>query len=142
MMETNVKANWVLSKMFLPLLVPGTSSIVIISSYAGYNPDTPIGAYGVTKTTLIGLTRLLANEYGRTNKIRVNCVAPGVIQTKFSKALWESEDIRSINERSTALGRIGKPAEVAGPVIFLASDDASYVTGETILVTGGIQSRL
>jgi dehydrogenase/reductase SDR family protein 4 len=142
MMETNVKANWMLAKMFLPIITPNTGSIVFISSYAGYNPDTPIGVYGLTKTTLIGLTKLLANEYGRIHKIRVNGVAPGVIQTKFSKALWESEEIRTLNEKSTSLGRIGRPDEVAGPVLFLASDDASYITGEIILVAGGMPCRL
>jgi len=142
MMDTNLKSNWMMSKIMIPLMCPGNASIVIISSYAGYNPDTPIGVYGVTKTALIGLIRLLANEYGRTYNVRVNGVAPGVIETKFSKTLWESKEIRSINEKSTALGRIGHVDEVAGPILFLASQDASYITGEVIMVTGGIPSRL
>ena len=142
MMDTNVKSAWLLAKAAVPMMIPNTSSIVIVSSFAAYCPDSPIGVYGVTKTAMIGLTKLLANEYGRTKGIRVNCVAPGVIKTKFSKSLWESKVVREVSEKASPLGRIGTVEEVAGPVAFLASSDASYITGETIVVAGGTHCRL
>ena len=74
--------------------------------------------------------------------IRVNCIAPGVIQTNFSRAIWENEEaLKTVNE-SNSLKRMGKPEECAGIVSFLCSDDSSYITGETIVVAGGSQSRL
>lgn len=142
MMETNVKSVWVLSKLAFPLISSDTGSIIIVSSYAAYNPDFPLGPYSVTKTALLGLTRMLANEFGREARIRVNCVAPGVIKTKFSRALWDSESIRNHSETASPLGRIGESNEVAGPVAFLASSDASYITGEVVVVAGGTFCKL
>lgn len=142
MMETNVKANWMLANMLLRMITPNTGSIVLVSSYAGYNPDSPIGIYGVTKTAIIGLTRMLANEYGRIAGIRVNCVAPGVIETNFSRPLRESDEVRRLSESASPLGRVRKPDEVAGPIAFLASTDAAYITGETIVIAGGTHCRL
>lgn len=141
MMDTNLKSCWLLSKEVVPLM-PSNSSIILLSSYAAYNPDTPLGVYAVTKTALLGLTKLLANEYGRSHRIRVNSVAPGVIKTKFSKLLWEIDAIREVCERNSPLGRVGTVEEVAGPVAFLASDDASYITGECIVIAGGTHCRL
>ena len=74
--------------------------------------------------------------------IRVNCIAPGVIKTKFSKALWENEDLQDSNFNDFFMKRVGQPEEIAGTAAFLCSDDASYVTGETIIVAGGTNARL
>lgn len=142
MMDTNVKSAWLLSKCLVALMPEITSSITLISSFAAFNPDMPIGVYGVTKTSMLGLTRLLANEYGRKYRIRVNCVAPGVIKTKFSKGLWETDEVREVYEKSCPLSRVGEAEEVAGPVVFLASTDASYISGECIVVAGGTHCRL
>lgn len=142
MMSTNVKSAWSLAIGCEPLITEGSGSVVIVSSYAAFNPDVPLGPYAVTKTALLGLTRLLANEFGRSKRVRVNCVAPGVIETKFSQVLWETPSIRSQTEQVSPLGRIGAPDEVAGPIAFLASYDASYITGETIVVAGGTYCRL
>ena len=142
MMETNVKSVWLLSKLAFPLITPNTGSIIIVSSYAAYNPDFPLGPYSVTKTALLGLTRMLANEFGRSASVRVNCVAPGVIKTKFSRALWDNQDIRNHSETASPLGRIGESSEVAGPVAFLASSDASFITGEVVVVAGGTFCKL
>ena len=73
--------------------------------------------------------------------IRVNCIAPGVIKTNFSRALWENEDALQENN-DCFMKRVGTPDEVAGTAAFLCSDDASYITGETIVVAGGTNSRL
>jgi len=74
--------------------------------------------------------------------IRVNCIAPGVIKTKFSKALWEDEDVKEKGTSEFFMKRIGHPEEISGVATFLCSDDASYVTGETIIVAGGTNARL
>lgn len=142
MMDTNVKSSWLLAKRALPIITPQTGSIVLISSFAGYNPDFPLGVYGVTKTALLGLTRMMANEFGRSSGIRVNCVAPGVIKTRFSKALWANEGISEAVKTNSPLGRIGSPEEVAGPVVFLSSTDATFITGETLVVAGGTFCKL
>jgi dehydrogenase/reductase SDR family protein 4 len=87
------------------------------------------------------MTKVLASECGLMG-IRVNCIAPGVIQTNFSRAIWENEDaVNTVNE-SCSLKRMGQPDECAGVASFLCSDDSSYITGETIVVAGGTQSRL
>lgn len=90
---------------------------------------------------MIGLTKALAAETAADN-IRVNCVAPGIVKTKFAAALTENEDIAEKTLENVPLGRFGTPAEMGGAVSFLASDDASYVTGETLLVAGGMHARL
>lgn len=111
-------------------------SVVNISSIAGLVPDRGMGAYSASKAALISATRSLARDLGPQG-VRVNAVAPGVVRTDLARMLWETPGIRDrILERS-ALGRIAEPDEIAGPVLWLASDAASYVTGAVILVDGG-----
>jgi len=138
-MDLNVKAAFFLAKDCVPHMVAG-SSIVFIASYAAYNPSEFLGAYSVSKTALVGLTKVMAKDLGAKG-IRVNCLAPGIIQTAFSEALWKNEAASErLNE--IPLRRFGTPADCAGPVAFLVSDDAAYVTGETMLAAGGITARL
>jgi dehydrogenase/reductase SDR family member 4 len=117
------------------------ASIVIVSSVAGLNPFPLIGAYSVSKTALLGLTKAIAPECAQMG-IRVNCIAPGVIRTNFSRTLWENEEALNESNKNNLLGRIGESDECAGVASFLCSDDASYITGETIVIAGGYQSRL
>lgn len=98
-----------------------------------------IGVYSVTKTALLGLTKMFAQELA-SKKIRVNAIAPGVIKTKMSQALTTQEEIPDI--AGCPMDRYGEPHECAGAVAFLVSDDASYITGETILMNGGAHARL
>jgi NAD(P)-dependent dehydrogenase (short-subunit alcohol dehydrogenase family) len=111
-------------------------SVVNLSSIAGFAPDPGMGAYAAAKTAVISITRSLARDLGPQG-IRVNAVAPGVVRTDFARVLIETPEINDrILERS-ALGRVAEPDEIAGPVLWLASDAASYVTGAVILVDGG-----
>ncbi|KAG8455427.1 hypothetical protein GDO86_001567 [Hymenochirus boettgeri] len=103
--------------------------------------DKSLGPYSVSKTALLGLTKALAPELYPLN-IRVNCLAPGLIRTKFSSALWENEAACEHTLNSMGISRIGEPEECAGTVSFLCSPDASYITGETIVVAGGCHSHL
>ncbi|KPP67190.1 dehydrogenase/reductase SDR family member 1-like, partial [Scleropages formosus] len=141
-LDVNVKSAFLLTKLVVPQMEKkGGGSIVFISSVAGYQPMQGLGPYSVSKTALLGLTRALAPELGHSN-IRVNCVAPGIIKTRFSSALWENEGIMEEFNRQMAIKRIGQPDEVGRVIAFLCSDDASYLTGETITVAGGMGTRL
>ncbi|XP_075225984.1 dehydrogenase/reductase 4 isoform X2 [Lycorma delicatula] len=140
--EVNVKAAFLLSKEVLPYIRKrGGGSIVYISSISGYQPINLLGAYSVSKTALFGLTKAGANALV-TENIRVNCVAPGLIKTKFSGALHETEVAREASLSLIPMKRFGEPKEIASVVSFLVSDDASYVTGETIVAAGCMPSRL
>jgi NAD(P)-dependent dehydrogenase (short-subunit alcohol dehydrogenase family) len=109
-------------------------SVVNVSSVAGLRPSPGIGMYGVTKAALIRLTTELAVELGPG--IRVNAVAPAVVKTKFATALYEGRE----EEVSSAypLKRLGMPDDIAGAVAFLLSDQASWITGQTLVLDGGV----
>ncbi|XP_032898971.1 dehydrogenase/reductase SDR family member 4-like [Amblyraja radiata] len=140
--EVNVKAAALLVGLVAPHMEKrGGGSIVLVSSVAGYRPSFPIGAYGVSKTALLGLTKALAGELAPL-RIRVNCLAPGFIKTNFSSVLWEEDGLRRELEKGVAMGRLGEAEECAGVVAFLCSPDAAYITGETVGVNGGIDCRL
>ncbi|KAM9328919.1 dehydrogenase/reductase SDR family member 4-like [Gastrophryne carolinensis] len=141
-LDLNVKAAFLLVKLIVPKMQErGGGSIVIVSSVAGFTPFPGLGPYSVSKTALLGLNKALAPELSALN-IRVNCLAPGIIRTKFSSALWQNES--GANQLAAAVGvnRFGEPEECAGIVSFLCSPEASYITGETIVVGGGAHSRL
>lgn len=140
-LDVNIKSAVLLAKYAVPIMPKG-SCLVFVSSYSAYNPMPPIAFYAVSKTALIGLTKALAEELGPHEGIRVNCVAPGIVPTKFAAALVDSKEAEEVSVSKTLLGRLGTPGEIASAVAFLCSEDASYVTGETLVVAGGMQSRL
>src|SRR3989442_1134469 len=95
-----------------------------------------LGAYSVSKAAVLMLTRVLARELAPLG-IRVNAVAPAIVETRFSEALWRNPEILERYVRATPMGRTAQPEEVAGAVVYLCSDAASYVTGHTIVLDGG-----
>ena len=111
-------------------------SVINLASIAGVTPDPGMGAYAASKAAVISVTRSLARDLGPQG-IRVNAVAPGVVRTDFARVLVETPAILEQILQRSALGRVGEPDEIAGPVVWLASDAASYVTGAVILVDGG-----
>ncbi|XP_055911758.1 dehydrogenase/reductase SDR family member 4 [Eupeodes corollae] len=140
--DVNVKAAYLLAKESLPHLRKSKgSNIVFVSSIAGYDPFELLGTYSVSKTALIGLTKAAAKELAPEG-IRVNCIAPGIIRTKFSKPLYESESAHDEALSRIPMGRLGESDEMAGVASFLVSEDASYITGEAIVASGGMTSRL
>jgi NAD(P)-dependent dehydrogenase (short-subunit alcohol dehydrogenase family) len=111
---------------------PG-STIINIASVGAFSAASGIGIYNMTKAALIHQTRLLANELAPTT--RVNAIAPGLVKTDMARALWEPNEA-SLGSR-TPLGRIGEPQDIANAAMFLASDLASWITGQTVVVDGG-----
>jgi NAD(P)-dependent dehydrogenase (short-subunit alcohol dehydrogenase family) len=126
-----------LCKMVLPgMAEKGGGAVVVISSVAAIKGSTTLGAYGVTKAADAALVRSLALEWGPKN-IRVNAIGPGLVKTDFAKALWEDpERIERINS-ANPLRRMGKPEEIAGTALWLATEAAGYVTGQLIIADGG-----
>jgi dehydrogenase/reductase SDR family protein 4 len=141
--DTNVKSTFFTIKEAIPHLEKRkNSSILIISSVAAYAPFRLIAPYSISKTALLGITKAIAPQCAEQG-IRVNCLAPGVIKTNFSKALWSNEDIlREQEEQMCFQKRMGTCDEMAGTAAFLLSEDANYITGETIIADGGSNSRL
>jgi len=140
--DVNVKSSFLLAKSVVPhMLKQGAGSIVFISSIGGYHPIPMIMPYSVSKTALLGLTKALSFELGPDN-IRVNCIAPGIIDTKFAGALTSNEYIADRALENAHIKRFGQPEDIGGIVSFLCSSEAAYITGENIVVGGGMPSRL
>jgi len=137
-MGANVKSNlWLCGKAIPVMVRQGGGSVVIVSSIGGLRGSTVIGAYGISKAADFALCRSLAGEWGPHN-VRVNCIAPGLIKTDFARALWEDEVNLKRRTATTPLRRIGEPSEIAGAVVYLASDAASFMTGQTMVIDGGV----
>jgi 3-oxoacyl-[acyl-carrier protein] reductase len=112
-----------------------TGAIVNISSVVGVHGNPGQTNYAASKAGIIGFTKSLARELG-TRGVRANVVAPGYVDTRLTQAI--SEDMRSLMLANTPLGRFGSPEDVAAAVRFLCSDEASFITGEVLLVDGGL----
>jgi len=136
-LENNVLANhWLIAMLAPQMMERGDGSIIIISSIGGMKGSPIIGAYNVSKAADFQLARNLAVEFGPYN-VRVNCIAPGLVQTDFARALWENPDTLRAATADKPLRRIGQPDEIAGAAVFLAAPAASFMTGQTIVVDGG-----
>jgi len=138
-MNTNVRSLFFLSKMArAAMLEHGQGgSIINVSSTGGFRASGGLGAYSVSKAAVIMLTQVCAKEWGKDG-IRVNCIAPGLIKTEFSRALWDNEASRQGGANAGApLGRIGMPDEMAGAAVYFASAASSFTTGQTLVLDGG-----
>nr|XP_044993220.1 dehydrogenase/reductase SDR family member 4-like [Jaculus jaculus] len=141
-LNINVKATAMLTKAVVSEMEKrGGGSVVIVASIGAFTPLPGLGPYNVSKTALLGLTKNLALELASKN-IRVNCLAPGLIRTRFSSMLWMDKAREDSIKEMMHIRRIGKPEECAGIVSFMCSEGASYITGETVVVGGGTPARL
>lgn len=137
-LENNVIAShWLISMVAPQMLERRDGSIILISSIGGLRGSPLIGAYNVSKAADFQLARNLAVEFGPYN-VRVNCIAPGLIQTDFARALWENPALLQAATANTPLRRIGQPDEIAGAAVYLASPASSFMTGQAIVVDGGV----
>src|SRR5437868_12262973 len=135
-METNLKAAFLASKAALrPMLKQKYGRIVNVSSLAGVAGNAGQANYSASKAGLIGLTKALAKEVGSRN-ITVNAVAPGFIETELTSGL--PADLLERARQAAAIPRIGTPADVAPAIVFLASPEASYITGQVLGIDGGL----
>jgi NAD(P)-dependent dehydrogenase (short-subunit alcohol dehydrogenase family) len=137
-MGANVKSNlWLCNRVIPGMAERGGGSVVIVSSIAGIRGTEMIGGYGISKAADFALARNLAVEWGRRN-VRVNCIAPGLVRTDFARALWEDPTALEARNRGTPLRRIGEPHEIAPLAVYLASDASSFMTGQTLVIDGGV----
>ncbi|MBL8535159.1 MAG: SDR family oxidoreductase [Betaproteobacteria bacterium] len=137
-LDNNVISNHWLIQMVVPEMIERRDgAIIIVSSIGGLRGSAVIGAYNISKAADFQLARNLAVEYGPHN-VRINCIAPGLIKTDFARALWENPDTLEHYTATTPLRRIGEPDEIAGVAVLLASKAGSFMTGQGIVVDGGV----
>jgi NAD(P)-dependent dehydrogenase (short-subunit alcohol dehydrogenase family) len=137
-LDNNIISNHWLIGMVAPQMVERRGgAVIIVSSIGGLRGSPVIGAYNVSKAADFQLARNYAVELGPHN-VRVNCIAPGLIKTDFARALWEDAELLKRRTATTPLRRIGEPDEIAGTAVYLASQAGSFVTGQAIVVDGGV----
>lgn len=133
--EVNLTAPFVWTQMaWQRHMAAHGGSVINLSSVAAFQSTAALGVYGVTKAALTKVTQQLAAEMGPG--VRVNALCPGIVKTDFAQILWQG-DAGAAALRSYPLGRFGEPGDIAGAAVFLASDAASWITGETIVIDGG-----
>ena len=137
-LDNNVLSNhWLINFVAPQMIARKDGAIIIVSSIGGLRGTPVIGAYGISKAADMQLARNLAHEFGPHN-VRVNCIAPGLIKTDFAKALWEDAEMLKKRTATTPLRRIGEPDEIAGAAVFLASQAGAFITGQSIVIDGGV----
>ena len=137
-MGSNVRSNHWLCNMVLPgMAAQGGGAVIVVSSIAGLRGSVNLGAYGISKAADMQLVRNLAVEWGPRG-VRANCIAPGLVRTDFARALWEDADNLRRRTRDTPLHRIGEPDEIAGAAVFLAGAAGRFMTGQTMVIDGGV----
>jgi len=141
-LDINLNGAFRFTKFSIPYLQKTSGTIVNVSSdaglkaYEGFNAD----AYSASKAALIVLTKCWALEYAK-NKIRVNCICPGVVETDMTKPFLKTEKDRDFMNKDHPLGRMGQPEEIAKSILFLTSEDSSWTTGAILAVDGGQSTK-
>ena len=136
-LQNNIVSNHWLIQMVAPEMAQKRDgAIIIVSSIGGLKGSPLLGAYNISKAADMQLARNLATEYGSEN-VRVNTIAPGLIQTDFARALWDNPAILKTYTEQSCLKRIGQPDEIAGLAVFLASPAGAFATGQTFVIDGG-----
>ena len=137
----NVRSVWLLAQAAHAGLARTGGSITAVASMSGLTPHPGYGAYSAAKAALIMLCRQLAQEWA-ADGVRVNTVCPGMVRTPLTEAVYRDDDIRARREALVPLGRIGQVDDIGRAVAFLAGPGASYVTGQSLVVDGGISDHM
>ena len=137
-LDNNIVAqHWLITMVAPEMRARKAGSIILVSSIGGLRGTSILGAYAITKAADIQMVKNLAREFGPDN-VRINAIAPGLVKTDFARALWENPENLKASTANACLGRIGEPHEIAGAAVFLASNASSFMTGQTIVVDGGV----
>ena len=118
------------------MIEQGAGSIINIASIAGISPGQQMVVYSMTKAAVISMTKGMAKELGKKG-VRVNAIAPGLVETQFAAALIDNPDIHQPIVAATPLRRHGQPTEIAGAAVYLASEASSFTTGAVLVCDGG-----
>lgn len=137
----NTRSAWLMAQAAYPQLQRTRGSITAVASMSGLTPHPGYGAYSAAKAALIMLCRQLAQEWG-ADGIRVNTVCPGMTHTPLTDAVYHDPEVKAKRESLVPLGRIGQPNDIGAAVAFLASTGAAYVTGQNLVVDGGISDHM
>ena len=136
-LSNNIISNHWLVQMCAPQMRERKDgAVIIVSSIGGLRASPVIGAYNISKAADFQLVRNLAAEYGPDN-VRVNAIAPGLIKTDFARELWDNPEVETRIKNDIPLRRLGDPEDLAGIVVYLASDAGKYMTGQALTVCGG-----
>ena len=140
-MAVNVRSVFLGAKYAVPVMAErGGGSIVSTASVSGLNGDPASVVYSASKAAVINLTRSLAVDHARDH-IRVNCICPGAIDTPPVGRMLADAEARRRSERAHPLGRLGQPEEIAAAAVWLSSDESSFVTGQALVVDGGLTAQ-
>ncbi len=137
-LDNNVLSNhWLIQQALPDMRASGGGAIIVVSSIGGLRGSPTIGAYNVSKAADFQLVRNYAVENGKHN-IRVNAIAPGVVKTDFARALWEDQKMHDATAARTPMRRLGDPDDIAGVAVMLASRAGGWMTGQMVVIDGGI----
>ena len=141
-LNINLLGSFITSRILITDMIKrGSGSIINMSSINGINPGIGIGAYPASKAGIISMTQQMAIEWGKFG-IRVNCISPGFIDAGMSKPIYEDNRVRALRGGPVPSGRLGEADDIANAVLFLDSDNASYINGHNLVVDGGVTSSV
>ena len=136
--DVNIKGYFDFAKMCSRSMIKNKSGKIInVSSIAAKTPLEGLGVYNISKAAVVMLTKVLAKELAKDN-IQVNTLAPGLIKTDFSKALWDNDEIYNKIVKTIPQGRMGEPEDISGMALYLSSDASDFITGSLFTVDGGL----
>ena len=141
-LNINLLGSFITSRVLInDMIKRGNGSIINMSSVNGVNPGIGIGAYPASKAGIISMTQLMALEWGKFG-LRINCISPGFIDAGMSKPIYQDNKVRALRGGAVPSGRLGEAEDIANAVLFLDSENASYINGHNLVVDGGVISSV